>query len=105
VHGRGPENAAGDGTEPFKAFLRQIRTAFPDIRITVEETIENGDRVAVRCRVAGTNTGPGLAPTPTGKRIDIGGMCSVHIRGGQIVQGWNNFDFLAMYQQLGVPPF
>lgn len=62
----------------------------------------DGDRIAVRCVVIGTHTGPGLPIAPTGKPIRFGGMCMVRLEDGHMAEGWNNFDFLAMYHQLGM---
>jgi predicted ester cyclase len=57
----------------------------------------------VRCRVTGTHTGPGLASSPTDKSVDFTGMCLAHMRNGKIAEAWNNFDFLSLHQQLGLP--
>ena len=41
-------------------------------------------------------------PGPTNKAVSITGMCIARVENGKIVEGWNNFDFLSMYQQLGM---
>ena len=41
---------------------------------------------------------------PTGKATEFWGMCIIRVRDGQIVEGWNNFDFLSLYQQLSMLP-
>ena len=90
------------GPAAFKPFFHQFRAAFPDIRITVEDALVDGDRIAVRCAVTATHTGPGMTPAPTNKAARFTGMCIARVKDGKIVEGWNNFDFLSMYQQLGM---
>jgi steroid delta-isomerase-like uncharacterized protein len=92
------------GPEGFRPLFIAFRGAFPDIRIVVEHTVTEGDRVAVHCRVTGTHTGDTLGIPPTGKRVDFQGVTIARVVDGQIHEGWNCFDFLTMYQQLGVVP-
>jgi predicted ester cyclase len=90
------------GPTDFKPFFRQFRAAFPDIRITVEDVLVDGDRIAARCSVTAKHTGPGIMPAPTNKSVSITGMCISRVENGKIAEGWNNFDFLSLYQQLGM---
>lgn len=90
--------------EGFKAFWRQFRSAFPDVHVTVEDGLVDGDKVMVRCTVRGTHKGQGVGLAPTLKHVTFSGMCSARIEGGRIVEAWNNFDFLSLYQQLGALP-
>lgn len=90
------------GPAGFKPFFRKFRTAFPDLQIAIEDAIAVGDRVAVRCTVTATHTGPGVLPAPTGKPTQFSGMCIVRVKDGKIAEGWNNFDFLSLYHQLGL---
>lgn len=88
------------GPEEFKVFWKRFVEAFPDIQVAVESTISEGDKVAARCSVRGTHSGNGLGVPPTGKRINITGVAIAGFKDGQVVEGWNNFDFFALYQQL-----
>jgi predicted ester cyclase len=90
------------GAADFKPFYQQFRAAFPDMRITVEDVLVDGDKLAARCSVSATHTGPGVTPDPTNKAVSITGMCIARVENGKIVEGWNNFDFLSLYQQLGM---
>ena len=83
------------GPSGFKPFYRKFHTAFPDLRITVEHCVTQGDMVATRCRVTGN---------ASGKPVEFWGMTLTMVRNGQIVEGWNAFDFLSFYQQLGLMP-
>jgi steroid delta-isomerase-like uncharacterized protein len=88
----------------FKAFQGAFRRAMPDIRVELVRTICEGDLVAMQCDVTGTHTGDGIGIAPTGKAVHFGGMCIGRFENGQIREGWNCFDFMTMYQQLGVLP-
>ena len=99
-----PGGAAIRGPAEFKPFFRSFRGAFPDIRIEVLRTVTEGDLVAGHCRVVGTHKGDTMGKA-TGKPTEFSGMCILRVRDGQIVEGWNSFDFLTFYQQLGwLPP-
>jgi predicted ester cyclase len=92
------------GPDEFKPFFRQFRQAFPDIRITVLHTVAEGDFVAAHCHVVGTHLGNGLGVPPTSRAVEFSGMCIVRAAGDQFVEGWNCFDFLTCYQQIGLMP-
>jgi steroid delta-isomerase-like uncharacterized protein len=92
------------GPAGFRPIFHTFRGAFPDLRITVERMVREGDTVTAHTRVTGTHTGDGLGIPPTGKRVTFEGMTIARIVDGQIREGWNCYDFLGMYQQLGVTP-
>lgn len=102
AHGLGGEGG-GDlrGPADFKTLFHTFRGAFPDIQVAVEETIAEGDLVAARCTVRGSHRGDQLGFLATEQPAEFSGLCMVRVRDGQIVEAWNNFDFLSMYQQLG----
>ena len=100
----GLPSAPTPGPEGFKPFFRAFRAAFPDIRVEVTHAISEGDLGVVHCRITGTNTGKLMGQDATHKSFDITGMTMARVADGQIVEGWNSFDFMAMYQQLGIPP-
>ncbi len=89
------------GIAAYKDLQRKFVMAYPDIKITVEDTISEGDKVAARCRVSGTHEGEGLGLAPTNKAIEFTGMTIVRLENGKITEAWNEFDFLRMYNQLG----
>lgn len=90
------------GPDGFRPVFQAFRNAFPDIHIEIERAISAGDSVAASCHVTGTHTGamPGLPPT--GRRVDFHGMTMATVVDGVVRECWNCFDFLTMYQQLGV---
>ena len=101
-------NLADEGGKPlrgptgFKPFFRNFRAAFPDIEVVVEDTITEGDKVAARCTVRGKHQSDSLGFAATQRPMEITGMTIVRIANGKIVEAWNNFDFMNMYQQLGM---
>ena len=92
------------GPAAFKPVFDAFRGAFPDLNIAVERTVTEGDVVAAYCHVTGTHTGDALGVPATGKRVDFHGMTIVRVVDGTMREGWNCFDFLTMYQQLGTLP-
>jgi steroid delta-isomerase-like uncharacterized protein len=99
----GPDgNALPAGPAGFKPFFRQFRDAFPDIQVTVEDAVVEGDMIVTRCSVRGTHHGDTLGVAATMRPVQFTGMCMARVRNGQIVEGWNNFDFGTMNAQLGI---
>jgi steroid delta-isomerase-like uncharacterized protein len=92
------------GPVDFKPFYRRFVQAFPDMRIEVLRTITEGDLTAVHCRVSATHSGDALGTPATHRKASISGMAIARIRNDQLVEGWNCFDFLSLYQQLGLVP-
>jgi steroid delta-isomerase-like uncharacterized protein len=92
------------GPQAFRSVFKSFRSAFPDLHVAVERTVTEGDVVAAYCHVTGTHTGDSLGVPATGKRVDFHGVTIARITDGTIGEGWNCFDFLTMYQQLGVLP-
>lgn len=89
------------GAADFKPFFRKFRTAFPDIEVIVEDVVAEGEKAAARCTVRGRHQSDSLGFAATQRPMEITGMSLVRIRDGKIVEAWNNFDFMSMFQQLG----
>ena len=92
------------GPEAFVPFWETFTSAFPDMRVSVDSTMAEDDKIMARCSVRGRHTGAGLSIEPTMRSISITGICMSHVRDGLLYEAWNNFDFLGLYQQLGVLP-
>lgn len=92
------------GREGLKHYVSAVRTAFPDLRFTVEDVIAEADRVATRWTARGTHTGEYQGIPPTGKRLTMTGMSFARIANGTIVVSWTNSDALGLLQQLGAIP-
>ena len=89
------------GPAAFKEYQKALVSAYPDLRVTVEDTIVEGDRVAARCRVTGVHQGEGLGIAATNQPVDFTGMLMLTVKDGKIVEAWNEFNFMDMYQQVG----
>lgn len=85
----------------FKAFHQRFRGAFPNILVTVEDTVAERDKVAARCSVRAKHTDDHLGFEATQRPIEITGMTIIRVKDGKIVEGWNNFDFMSVFKQLG----
>lgn len=93
---RGPEGA--------KEYVRLFCAAFPDLHVTTDDMVAEGDKVALRWSARGTHQGRLLGIEPTGKQMTITGQVLYQIAAGQIKDDWINADALGMLQQLGVIP-
>jgi steroid delta-isomerase-like uncharacterized protein len=92
------------GREPFKQYLSMLLTAFPDLHLSIDDVIGEGDRVVVRCTLRGTHQGELMGIAPTGKQVAVTGISIMFIANGKLVEEWANTDTLGMMQQLGVIP-
>lgn len=102
AHGLTDESGAElRGPAHFRTFHRRFREAFPGIEVVVEDAISEGDKVAARCTVRAKHEGDSLGFAATNRAVDFTGMTFARVRDGKIVEAWNNFDFMAMFQQLG----
>ena len=90
------------GPSGYKKFIQGYRKAFPDLQITIQQQIAEGDLVVDRWIGQGTHQGELMGIAPTGKQVSITGMTIHRIADGKIVETWNNFDSLSMVQQLGM---
>jgi len=79
-------------------------TAMPDLRLTVEEQIAEGDAVVTRWSATGTQLGPLFGIPPTGRRVTATAIHVHHVRDGRIVDQWEQFDTLGVLGQLGLVP-
>ncbi len=94
----------GRGPEATKQQASMYRTAFPDLQVTIDELIAEGDTVVTRWTVRGTHKGDLMGIAPTGKQVTITGINISRIAGGKAQEDWSNWDTIGMMQQLGVVP-
>lgn len=88
------------GVEAIKSALQRVLDAFPDIALTVDATIADGDLVIVQWSGAGTHKGRYLGVEPTGKTIDFTGINVYRIHCGRIVESWSEYNGLDVLRQL-----
>ena len=92
------------GIEATKASIRGYRDAFPDLRLTIELQVAEGDYVTTRWSARGTHQGDLMGMPATGKQATVTGITVDEIVGGRLVESWTNWDTLGMLQQLGAVP-
>ncbi len=81
-------------------FIAGFRLAFPDFKVTLDETIADGDRVAWRwhCEATFGGESPVVPVPPTGERSAASGTIVARFEAGQIVEAWHHGDWLSWLQ-------
>jgi steroid delta-isomerase-like uncharacterized protein len=97
-----PDEQGVHGVAAYKAFVRQIHEAFPDLHYVLEDQIAEGDKVMTRNVATGTQKGSLMGIDPTNKRAQWAGISIDRIEQGKIVENWVSWDMMGMLQQLGV---
>ena len=92
------------GREGMIQVFTAFRSAIPDMRMTVEDQVAEGDRVVSRATVSGTHQGELMGIPATGKSFSIGIIDILRLEGGKIAEHWGESDTMGMMQQLGVAP-
>jgi predicted ester cyclase len=88
------------GVEPFKQQITAFRTAFPDLRVTIDDLLlADGGRFASRTTITGTHTGDLMGKAISVEAVDIG-----RIDNGQAQERWGGLNMYALLTQLGVIP-
>lgn len=102
LHGFPPGLAPGiEGVEQFYA---AYWAAFPDVRVTIEDVVGEGGKLAVRYTVRATHRGEFMGIPATGNRVTFEGITVLRFEGGKCVERWQSADMLGLMQQLGAFP-
>jgi steroid delta-isomerase-like uncharacterized protein len=93
------------GAEGHRAFIAMFRRAFPDVHITFEQLLSDGEFVVAHMNWTGTHTGePYMGIPASGKNVAVEVIGINRFRGDKVVEAWGVVDVLGMLQQLGVIP-
>ena len=92
------------GPEGQKQLYQTYHASFPDLRVTIDDMIAEGDKVVTRLTVHGTHQGDFQGIPPTGKPVTVSGITIDRIADGKIQASWAQFDMLGLMQQLGAIP-
>ena len=92
------------GREGVRQFFTMMRTAFPDLKMTADDLIAEGDKVAARITMSGTHRGEFMGIAPTGKTVSVSSIDIVRFAGGKAAEHWGVTDTAAMMEQLGALP-
>ena len=98
---RTPLPIAATGAARLKEVFGRLIRAFPDLHITTEDLIAEGDKVVARNTVTGTHRGEYMGLPPTGRSITYNEIFIVRFAGGRIVETWGVVDVLSQLRQLG----
>jgi len=90
------------GIETAKEGWREMLGAIPDMTVTVEDVVAEGDTVAMRTMLRGTHEGEIVGIEPTGKSFEVMSAVFTRIEDGRIAERWVHPDNLGMFSQLGV---
>jgi steroid delta-isomerase-like uncharacterized protein len=88
------------GAEGLKQLIAAYRTAFPDLKINIEDIFGEGDRVAFRWNVSGTHLGEWLGVSPTGNHVTATGITVFRIAGGKVMESWTSIDVYPSEEEL-----
>jgi steroid delta-isomerase-like uncharacterized protein len=92
------------GPQLMKDTVSVYRTAFPDIALTIEDQIAEGDQVVTRWRCEGTHRGELEGLAPTNIRATVTGITIDRLEDGKIAETWTQWDNLGLARQLGAAP-
>jgi steroid delta-isomerase-like uncharacterized protein len=92
------------GPEGFKEMVTALRAAFPDLHVTIDDMVAEGDKVTHRFTLQGTHKGDFKGIAPTGNQITVTGITISRFSGGKEGEAWQNIDSLGIMQQMGVVP-
>ena len=92
------------GAQALKHVWAVLLRAFPDLHVTVEDVIAEGDKVVARNTVTGTHQGEYLGRPPSGKSVTYDEIFIVRFAGGRIAEIWGVADVLSQMRQLDVIP-
>lgn len=98
-HDPAPDQGTGPGG--FIKFFTMMRTAFPDLKVTVDHVVQDENNLAMAYRIHGTHKGDFLGIAPTGRTVEARGMQIGRYENGKIVERWGSSDELGLMKQLG----
>jgi steroid delta-isomerase-like uncharacterized protein len=101
---REPTTGELRGSAAFKQMIQMYRTAFPDLRMTIDDQVAEGDRVATRWTCRGTHKGELMGIAPTNKTVTVTGLVITRLANGKIVEESEIYDALGMLKQIGAIP-
>jgi predicted ester cyclase len=104
-----PTGGGPSGREEMKTGIAGQRSAIPDLTISVEDVLVDGDQAAVRFRVGGTLDPAAMGMPGAVQPLDVGGIVILRIADGQVVESWDYDEFaeqlmgVALAGQMGTP--
>jgi steroid delta-isomerase-like uncharacterized protein len=90
------------GRDALEAYLREFRSGFPDLRITIDDTLAGDEAVTAEWTATGTHEGEFNGIAPTEREIGIAGMDNIQVAGGRVQEHWVYYDLRELFEQLGL---
>ena len=101
---RTPLPVQATGAQALKEVFARLRQAFPDLHVTVEDVVAEGDKVVGRNSVTGTHQGEYMGLPATGRPVAYNEIFIFRFVEGRIAETWGVVDVLAQMRQLGMLP-
>ena len=102
--GHDPSGANEGGLENFKGYAQAVFSAFPDIKLTIDDSISEGDKIVKRWTARCTHKGEFMGIPATGSSMVVTGTTTYRVSNGKFAESWWNTDTMGMMQQMGVIP-
>ena len=100
-----PSSEAGEvDAQGVKESIAWSHIAFPDLRVTIEDQVAEGDKVTTRWTVRGTHQGEMMGAAPADNQVTFTVTQIDYVLGGKMVESWSNWDTLGMLRQIGAVP-
>jgi len=90
------------GADNMKRHIEMCRSGFPDLKVTVDDTIAERNEVVHHWTVRGTHKAPFLGMPATNRKATVSGTTIYRIEGGKIVEEWSDWNLMTLMEQLGV---
>ena len=100
----GPNDVEANGPDGYRQFIASLRTYYPDIHVTIENILAEGDFVATRTTSIFTYRGEGRDATPTFRKVTLTGSILDRFEGNKLAETWEVYDRLDLFKQLGLIP-
>lgn len=92
------------GPEGIKTIIRTVAQAFPDVKITIHDMVQEPGRIGVRAEISGTHRGALFGIAPTGKAVSFR-LHEFHtLESGRVTTTWHMEDWFGLFLQLGQFP-
>jgi predicted SnoaL-like aldol condensation-catalyzing enzyme len=89
------------GPAGVKAFFRHYLDAFPDIKVVMEDVIEEGDRISARFTYNGTFTKPFMGYRPNSAPVQLRSIDIWRVKDGKLVEHWDELNLLEVFERIG----
>jgi steroid delta-isomerase-like uncharacterized protein len=92
------------GKEVVKFFVNALRQAFPDIKATVDVTLDQGELAAGRAIMRGTHQGEFMGVPASNKSVEVETIDIIRVEDGKVAEHWGVTDTMGLMQQIGAIP-